>query len=225
MKTQKEIIQDPKYDPPYPQNFYRFWPRHALKVWFVVAITFGIIVLSAYYFRVPTDPNMPPLPDEGAYIPAPDWYLLFVYQPFWYLTGEKASLLPLGTFWLPLAIGSFLVLVPFLFGRKKTPGYRMALYGKIAVGLFALTVWGIGMAGVVGSGYPAKTTGCLSCHNFMMGIRQALPPADIGKYYREVRKHQIEVGKYKIGDSAGVGQSYKDANWQLRHFYEPTMTW
>lgn len=218
-----EIIRDPKYDPPYPQDFYRFWPGHVLKAGFAVIVTFTIIVALSYFFQVPTDTNMPPLPDEGMYVPAPEWYLFLVFQPFWYLTGEKAALLPLGTFWAPLIIGVLLIGLPFLLGRKKWSGTRMPLSGKITMGLLATFIWAVALAGVVGSGYPAKTTGCLSCHNAMMGVRQALPPADIGKYYREERKMQIEVGKYRIG--TGVEQSYKDANWQLRHFYEPTMTW
>jgi len=219
----KELIRDAKYAPPYPQDFHRFWPKHALKAGFVVVVTFAIIVALAYFFEVPTDPNMPPLPDEGMYIPGPEWYLFLVFQPFWYLTGDQAHLLPLGTFWLPIAILFSLILLPFVLGRKKWTGMRMSRSGKIMTGVFATFIWGAVMAGTVGSGYPAKTTGCLSCHNFMMGVRQALPPADIGKYYRESRQQQIDVGQYRIG--TGVGQSYKDANWQLRHFYEPTMTW
>lgn len=219
----KDLIRDPKYDPPYPQEFYRFWPTHVLRAGFVVVVTFAIIVALAYFFQVPTDSNMPPLPDEGMYIPGPEWYLFLLFQPFWYLTGEQMALLPLGTFWIPLVIFVSLIALPFLLGRKKWSGVRMSLYGKIMTGLFATVIWGVVLAGTVGSGYPAKTTGCLSCHNVMMGVRQALPPADIGKYYRESRQRQIDVGKYRIG--TGVGQSYKDANWQLRHFYEPTMTW
>jgi GH25 family lysozyme M1 (1,4-beta-N-acetylmuramidase) len=57
----------------------------------------------------------------------------------------------------------------------------------------------------------------------MMGVRQALPPTNLGKYYREAREQQIKVGRYRVG--SGAAESYKDANWQLRHFYEPTMTW
>jgi hypothetical protein len=58
----------------------------------------------------------------------------------------------------------------------------------------------------------------------MMGVRQALPPADMAEYYRESRQSQIEVGRYRAGSTSDA-ESYKDANWQLRHYYEPTMTW
>ena len=224
--NKKEIIIDPKYAAPYPQAFYRFWPKHALKASFVVLVVLTAIVMLSYYFQLPVDPNMPPLPDEGANIPAPEWYLFFLFQPFWYLTGDDASLRAIGTFWIPVVLIISLLVLPFFSGKKaKEPGTRLGLGKRIVLGLAAWLVWGVGISAVVGSGYPAKTTGCVSCHNPMMGVRQALPPEDMGKYYRENRQQQIEVGRYRIGNTMGVGDSYKDANWQLRHFYEPTMTW
>ena len=216
---------DPKYAPPYPQAFYRFWPKHAVKAGLVVLITFAAIVVLSYYFRVPTDPDMPPLPDEGANLPSPEWYLFFLFQPFWYLTGAQAYLRPLGTFWVPLLLTIGLFVLPFFLGKKKKSGERKGFFLRLLIGLMAWIVWGAVMAGIVESGRHAKTMGCVSCHNPMMGVRQALPPADIGKYYRESRQQQISVGRYRIGDAQGAGGSYKDANWQLRHFYEPTMTW
>ncbi len=69
---ERDLVKDPKYDPPYPQSFYPFWPKHAIKASILVALWFLVALLLAYYFRVPTDPNMPPLPDDGANIPAPE---------------------------------------------------------------------------------------------------------------------------------------------------------
>ena len=57
----REIVRAPKYDPPYPQSFHPFWPRHALKAGILVVILVSVPLLLAYYLRVPTDPNMPPL--------------------------------------------------------------------------------------------------------------------------------------------------------------------
>jgi hypothetical protein len=168
---------------------------------------------------------MPPLPNEGEYIPAPEWYLFLLFQPFWYLTGDNVGWLPIGTFWLPVLFITLLFLVPYVLGRRKASNVRLVTSKKLmlacSVGLF----WLVSMAGVVGSGYPAKTTGCASCHNPMMGVRQALPPADMGEYYKVERQRQINVGRYRAGDTTGGVGGYKDANWQLRHFYEPTMTW
>ncbi len=224
-KKGRPLSIDPKYAEPYPQRFYRFWPWHTFKVSLVVTVVIGAIVYLAITYQVPTDSNMPPMPDDGMFIPGPEWYLFLLYQPFWYLTGENAYLQQLGTFWIPLLLVVGIIVLPIIFGKNRASGQRSRIMKRLLVGLAAWVVWGAGMAAVVGSGYPAKTMGCTSCHNAMMGVRQALPPPDIGKFYRENRQRQIEVGQYRIGDSHGVGGSYKDANWQLRHFYEPTMTW
>ncbi len=221
----REIIKDPKYDPPYPQSFYAFWPKHAIKATIYVLILLVGPFLLAYTFQVPADPNMPPLPDDGASIPAPEWYLFLLFQPFWYLVGENAKWLSIGTFWLPLVVVVFLFLVPFIFKRRTQVGARMPLIKKLLLALVLWLFWGAILAGVVGAGHHAKTYGCASCHNPMMGVRQALPPANMAEFYNTERARQIQVGKYRIGDQNHMGASYKDANWQLRHFYEPTMTW
>lgn len=223
-KQQREIIMESKYAPPYPQSFYPFWPRHALKAGALILLIFIGLLLLSYNYRLPTDVNMPPMPDEGAYIPAPEWYLFTLFQPFWYLTGENIKWLSIGTFWLPLSAFVFLLSVPFLFRRKEETRQGKGRAAKIVSVCLVSLVWLACMGAVVNSGAPAKTQGCLSCHNAMMGVRQALPPANIAEYFRNERQRQVELGGYNIGGQGGPS-SYKDANWQLRHFYEPTMTW
>ena len=202
--NKQELRIEEKYAPPYPQEFYAFWPKHALRASALVFIVLLVIILLAYFFQVPTDPNMPPLPTEGEYIPAPEWYLFFLFQPFWYLTGDNAGWLPIGTFWLPVLFITLLFLVPYVLGRRKAPKVRLATSKKLLLALPIGLFWIVSMAGVVGSGYPAKTTGCASCHNPMMGVRQALPPSDMGQYYKVERQRQINVGRYRAGDTTGA---------------------
>lgn len=228
MSTEREIIPEPKYAPPYPQSFYAFWPKHAVRAGALIAAVFLGLVILSFAIRVPMDPAMPPLPDAGMYVPSPEWYLFLLFQPFWYLTGEHARWMSLGTFWLPALLLAFLFLVPVIF-RKRRPGQaRMSASAKAKLLAAAASVWAVAMVAVVGSGAPAKTLGCPSCHNPAMGTRQALPPPNVGEYFKGSRQQQIDVGRYNIGSEGHAGAeggSYKDANWQLRHFYEPTMTW
>ena len=218
-----EIIMEPKYAPPYPQSFYAFWPKHAIKAGTLISLIFLGLLLLSLFIRVPMDPTMPPMPDEGAYVPAPEWYLFFLFQPFWYLTGDSAKWLPIGTFWLPLLVVVFLLLVPFIFQKRKNAGVKAVTLTTVAI--YAGLVWLVPVGTVVASGAPAKTLGCPSCHNPMMGERQALPPANMGEFYRTERQRQVNLGGYNMGSDDRAGGGYKDANWQLRHFYEPTMTW
>ncbi len=224
-KKKIEIIMEPKYAPPYPQSFYPFWPKHAVKAGTLISIIFLGLLLLSYFIRVPMDPSMPPMPDEGAYVPAPEWYLFFLFQPFWYLTGDNAKWLPVGTFWLPLLAVAFLFLVPVIFRKRKDSRIGVKISTTVTLVVFIGLVWVVPMGAVVGSGSPAKTLGCPSCHNPMMGERQALPPANMGEYYKKERQRQVNLGGYNAGSTDHAGGSYKDANWQLRHFYEPTMTW
>ncbi|MDP4027392.1 MAG: hypothetical protein Q8P42_00260 [Gallionella sp.] len=220
-----EIIMEPKYAPPYPQSFYAFWPKHAIKAGTLISLILLGLLLLAFFIRVPMDPNMPPMPDEGAYVPAPEWYLFFLFQPFWYLAGDNAKWLPIGTFWLPLLVVVFLFLIPFIFRKRKDSRAGIKAATLLSAAVYAVLVWAVPVGAVVASGAPAKTLGCPSCHNPMMGERQALPPANMGEYYRVERQRQVNLGGYNMGSDDHAGGSYKDANWQLRHFYEPTMTW
>lgn len=215
-----------KYAPPYPQQFYPFWPRHAANATIVTSILLAGLLVLSIVLRVPMDPAMPPLPDDGMYVPAPEWYLFVLFQPFWYLTGDNARWLSIGTFWLPVLALAFLFLVPVIFRSRQWPRPGSSASGKAVFVAVAGLTWAVAMGAVVASGAPAKTLGCASCHNPTMGAKQALPPADVGAYFRTSRRQQIEVGRHNIGsEGPAVGGSYKDANWQLRHFYEPTMTW
>lgn len=220
-----EIIMEPKYAPPYPQSFYAFWPKHAIKAGMLISIILLGLLLLSFFIRVPMDPNMPPMPDDGAYVPAPEWYLFFLFQPFWYLTGDSTKWLPVGTFWLPLLALAFLFSIPFIFQKRSQLRFGIKATSIAAVAIYAGIVWMIPVGAVVSSGGPAKTLGCPSCHNPMMGERQALPPANMGEFYRVERQRQVNLGGYNVGSDSHAGGSYKDANWQLRHFYEPTMTW
>ncbi len=218
------VVDDPRYQPPYPQKFHSFWPRHAIQAGLFVAIVYGIIIFLANRYPLPMDPNMPPLPDDGMYIPGPEWYYLLFLQPFWYLKGDTKNLQFLGTFVVPLVLLIIFVLVPFLLGRLSITGIAWRI---IAFAPFLL----IGAA-IVFSGFQGKTLGCPSCHNPYMGERQAYPPMNFADFYSTDRQRQIEVGKYRAskveaggGNIRGQVETYKDANWQMRHYYEPTFTW
>ncbi|MBI5286866.1 MAG: hypothetical protein HY878_04650, partial [Deltaproteobacteria bacterium] len=210
---------------------YPLWPGHAIKGGMVVLLTIGLIIFLAYWWRVPVDFNYVQ-PDDGMYIPGPEWYMLFFLQPFWYLKGGLSSWRFIGTFVIPVVVFILLLAVPFLFNGKPDIE-RRGLISRILLALPALAISSLVGLGIFFSGSPAKLYGCIACHNPTAGVRHALPPMDVMDYYKGAREMQIKVGRYrasKIGAGGGQMQkqeveTYKDANWNLRHIYEPTFTW
>lgn len=226
-----------------------WWPHHVLKAGAIALVFLAVLFYLADTYQIPDDaPDIIPLPDDGQYIPGPEWFFLVLWQPFWFFTGMKKKLL-VWTAIVPLLFLAFLFFLPFV---QKIPFYRIpgigVLFRKIRerpngfVKKFfyvcpVLLVGCLLLAGIIKSGYQAKLFGCESCHNASMGPRMYIPPADVADYYKVDRARQIKVGKYRAGKSVGLDeqgnhiydttgtQSYKDSNWQMRHMYEPTFTW
>ena len=225
-----------------------WWPHHVLKAGSFAIIILIVVVVLASKFQIPDDaPAIVPMPDDGQYIPGPEWYFLLLWQPFWYFTGGYKHLLSYIAI-VPFIFFLFLIFLPFIkmpFKRKaevnpgnmniKEPmGFFRKLVFNTPILLAALFLAVITFK----SGYQAKLYGCDACHNTSMGVRMYLPPVNVAEYYKVDRARQIKSAKYKAGkmvsidettgektyDLAGA-ETYKDANWQMRHMYEPTCTW
>ena len=225
-----------------------WWPHHVLKAGSFAIIILIVVVVLASKFQIPDDATaIVPMPDDGQYIPGPEWYFLLLWQPFWYFTGGYKHLLSYITI-VPFIFFLFLIFLPFIkmpFKRKadvnpgnmniKEPmGFFRKLVFNTPILLAALFLAVITFK----SGYQAKLYGCDACHNTSMGVRMYLPPVNVAEYYKVDRARQIKSAKYKAGkmvsidettgektyDLAGA-ETYKDANWQMRHMYEPTFTW
>ncbi|HAP67901.1 MAG TPA: hypothetical protein DCQ99_09060 [Nitrospinae bacterium] len=222
-----------------------WWPHHVLKAGSLAIIILIVVVILAIKFQVPDDaPAIIPGPDDGQYIPGPEWYFLLLWQPFWYFTGETKHLLAYSAI-VPFIFLFFLIFLPFIripFKRKAevNPGNKepMGFFSKLVFNTPVLLI-AVFLAGITfKSGYQAKILGCDACHNSSMGHRMYTPPVNVAEYYQVDRARQIKSAKYKAGkmvsidettgektyDLAGA-ETYKDANWQMRHMYEPTFTW
>ena len=222
-----------------------WWPHHVLKAGSFAIITLIVVVILAIKFQIPDDaPAIVPMPDDGQYIPGPEWYFLLLWQPFWYFTGGYKHLLSYIAI-VPFIFFLFLIFLPFIKmpfkrkaevnpGNKEPMGFFRKLVFNTPILLAALFLAVITFK----SGYQAKLYGCDACHNTSMGVRMYLPPVNVAEYYKVDRARQIKSAKYKAGkmvsidettgektyDLAGA-ETYKDANWQMRHMYEPTFTW
>lgn len=228
----------------------KWWPDYLLRLSVVFLLVLVAIIYLAVTIPVPfLAPDEVPMPDEGMNVPGPEWIFLLFWQGFWFFTGSRKKYLVI----MPVSTIIFLIIMTFMpfwhkipFGKIPGLGSLMAKASAMRSGLrktflyaFPVILFGVVLAGAIyKSGHQAKILGCDSCHNPAMGPRQAIPPADVSSYYFTDRARQIGVGKFRAGklsteEEGGklqIGRpeeagGYKDADWQMRHMYEPTFTW
>ncbi len=100
------------------KGIFRYLGKHAL---ITVPLLVAVIVL-AFYIPMPTqDPEIIPLPLDGANIPASEWLLLIFLLPFMYFKGAMAPFLGL---FLPLIAFLALAFLPYYVTRKKKEKIR-----------------------------------------------------------------------------------------------------
>jgi len=244
--------QHPKIgtEPEKPEHLIKWWPNHVIKGFILTVVLIGGLCYLATKYQVPDDaPAMMPFPDDGQNIPGPEWFFLVLWQPFWFFVGMKKKYLVL-TAIVPLFFLLYLFFLPFIhdipFRRIPWLGVpfrkiREMTPGRLKKTLYTAPIILIGcvlMVCLYRSGHQAKLFGCEACHTSANGPRMYIPPVDVVEYYQVDRARQIGVGKYRAGKASGVdkngklivsvggaAQGYKDANWQMRHMFEPTFTW
>jgi ubiquinol-cytochrome c reductase cytochrome b subunit len=119
-----------------------FFPYHALKDTFVVALVFAVLFGLAATIPAPLDAVADPT--DATYVPRPEWYFLSLFQLLKYFPGP---LEPVATVGVPGLVVLFLVLLPFLGHNTKrrirdrplvTGGFML-----IGLGITSLTVMGL----------------------------------------------------------------------------------
>jgi len=96
-----------------------FWSEPRVRAGMLilgVSIAATLVALSIYITIPTNDPEEIPLPLEGAWIPAPEWYGLLPLLPFKYFTGPLVALLAI---YIPALLFFTLAFIPFAFRRKK----------------------------------------------------------------------------------------------------------
>jgi quinol-cytochrome oxidoreductase complex cytochrome b subunit len=199
-------------------------PKYLLKHGLFTLPFFVVITLLAIYIPMPTqDPEIIPMPLEGAFIPTPEWFVLFLLVPFMHFKGFMAPFLGL---YLPLAIFLLLTTLPYLLKNRtkkdKIPSHiSNRLFDKAkhffetvfkagfatkAAAFFGVLIVVIGLLSpVYVANYRSPTLGCNSCHNISMGQRMGVPP-DAFKDRKIV-------------------PLLEDNEWMVRHWFYPTVTW
>lgn len=199
-------------------------PRYLLKHILLTIPFFIAVAVLADYIPMPTeDPEIIPMPLEGANIPTAEWFYLFLLAPFMYL-GETTA--PLLTIFLPLTLLVLLTVLPYVLKKVRPknedhePGgdmffmeFRHVLGNALKVGfmrkLVSFLIVVIVAGGVFGlismDTHISPTLGCNSCHNVLMGNRMGIPP----KAFKD-RK---------------IVPLLDDNQWMVKHWFYPQVTW
>lgn len=173
----------------------------------ILPLIAAIVALSVV-FPVPTeDPEVIPLPMDGQYIPAPEWFFVSFLLPFWYFTPREWAFY---LFWIPLVFYIILFLLPFVNKRKPKsareaePKGRARLKGFVYAGAGVLVAVFL-VGGLTWGSVEAPWMGCNSCHNRAMGERMGIPPVT----YKDTMRNPLLL----------------DNRWMIRHWYEPQVVW
>lgn len=197
-------------------------PRFLLRHGVIALPVLVAAVLLAVMIPMPTeDPEIVPMPLEGSYIPAPEWFLLILFLPFLYFKGAMGPMLAV---LVPFVLFVVLTCLPYIFRNPKraaamraTGGLIFRLLGrfvKVSRGgllvtsvafLAVLLVAGAVLGPLYAGTYRSPTLGCNSCHNVLMGTRMGIPP----KAFKD----------RKIVPLLGNNQ------WMVEHWFYPQVAW
>ncbi|MBF0368458.1 MAG: cytochrome b N-terminal domain-containing protein [Magnetococcales bacterium] len=184
--------------------------RHGL-----ITIPFFVaIAVLALKIPMPTeDPMVIPMPLEGTYIPAAEWFFLIFLVPFMYF--KEGLTAPLLGFYLPLFLFLALTLLPFFWKKKKadkeesgesqTAPAKKSIAAKIFATASVIFVTGIVLGGLYWGNHLSPTLGCNSCHNVYLGTRMGIPP----ETYKDRQKIPV----------------LDDNQWMVEHWFFPQVVW
>ncbi len=193
------------------RGVFKYIFRHIL-----ISIPFLILLfVLATYIAIPSqDPEIVPLPLDGRYIPAPEWYFLTILLPFLYYKG---TLIPVLSIYIPLIIFTAFTLLPFYLKEKQrgettegtTTGQDKIIkrrgIRKLVTGTAVFLIFAIFVALLYRGSYHSPTLGCNACHNLSSGLRMGVPP--------EAFKDQH------------VLPNLNNNQWMMGHWYYPNEIW
>ncbi|MDX8410441.1 MAG: cytochrome b N-terminal domain-containing protein [Mariprofundaceae bacterium] len=187
-----------------------------------------VIAILAYVLPMPTqDPEIIPMPLEGAYIPTVEWFILIFYVPYMHVKGFMVPLLGL---YIPFVVFLLLVFLPYYLSSKGSDGEtlkktaavakrskfskifgfirRIPEFGPHSQLLAALSVFIVAVT-LFGSLYVgasvSPTMGCNSCHNIGSGIRMGVPPVT----FKDREKNPL----------------LENSEWMVQHWFYPQIYW
>lgn len=173
----------------------------------IIPLIILIIFLSLFHSIPSEDPEIIPLPMDGQYVPAPEWYFVTFLLPYWYFPPREWSIY---LFWIPFIFLLAILALPF-FNKRKSKKDLTAIPEKrrkwmsIGYTVIGSLVAGLILTGLLWGSVKSPWKGCNSCHNVSMGVRMGTPPVT----YKDTNRNPLLL----------------DNRWMMRHWYEPQVVW
>lgn len=175
------------------RGIFRYIARHTLLT---LPFIIGLFVLAVYVTIPSQDPDITPLPFEGEYIPAPEWWGLTILLPFFYFKG---AMVPALSIYLPFILLFGIAFLPYFLKRKevgeeaeeeahhvrhRAKGLRLIWHKlwrggtvtKIARAFVVTAICTLFFSLIYLGSYSSPELGCSSCHNLYRGSRIGVPP-------------------------------------------------
>lgn len=173
-----------------------------------IPLIIAVIAMAVIYPVPSEDPGVLPLPMDGMYIPAPEWFFVSFELPYWFYPPRNW---PMFLFWIPFFFLVLVFIIPYLFKRKKRGVVQDEPAKKMSrrINLAYMGVGGIMcvllVVGLLWGSVKSPWMGCNSCHNVAMGDRMGIPPVS----YKDTQRNPLLL----------------DNRWMIRHWYEPQVIW
>ncbi len=207
------------------RGIFRYLLKHSIATLPLVTLLF----LLAVNMVIPSnDPIDIPMPLDGDWVLAPEWYFLTVLLPFMYLKGIWLPVLSLA---LPLLLFFATAFMPYYLKSKNqgeeeenegetTPHKRhhsnaiirfwhnlnkTSLRRKVVNGVMVTLISSILIGLLTLGNYNSPTLGCNSCHHVLSGQRMGIVP--------EMFKERDKLPHLNEND------------WMMKHWFYPTVVW
>ena len=182
----------------------------------IISLPFIVLLfVLAWKMVIPSnDPIDVPMPLEGEWIPAPEWYFLTVLLPYMYI--RSGIWIPILSFFLPLALFFGVAFMPYYLKNITIAEedddapiplsyVKRIAAKKIINGIIVTIITFVFMGLITWGNYNSPTLGCNSCHHLANGARMGVPPPS-------------------FKDRASLPH-LSENDWMMKHWYYPTEVW
>lgn len=193
------------------RGIFRYLLKHS-----IISLPFIILLfVLAWKIVIPSnDPIDVPMPLEGEWIPAPEWYFLTVLLPYMYI--RSGIWIPILSFFLPLALFFGVAFMPYylknvtIVEEDDDAPVPLAYVKRIAAkkivnGIIVTIITLVFISLITWGNYNSPTLGCNSCHHLANGARMGVPPPSF--------KDKSSLPHLSEND------------WMMKHWYYPTLVW